>query len=132
VQPTLIYSSPTGGAPKSTIIGRCYDCDSAYRREQETGVLQKYRKAINALYLRFLAAREALQKAKTNSQVDEDGINNIATEIDGLVARREADVISVWKAFSARWGPGTVGFQQGLQGGGRMDVKWERPEKPLR
>lgn len=95
-------------------------------------MLHKYHKASNALHLRLLAARKSLQNTDTSSQVDEEGINQIVQEIDSLVGRREADVKSVWKGFSARWGPGTVGVQQGLQGGGRMDLKWERPEKPLR
>lgn len=128
VQPTLIHSSAAGGPLKSTLLGRCYNCDVEYRRQQETSVLQKYHKLSHTLHLQLIAAREGLQAVESNSQVDEDGIDKIVTETEDLVAGREADVQVVWKGFSKRWGPGTVGVQPGVNGG-RMNVKWERLDK---
>jgi hypothetical protein len=91
-------------------------------------VLQKYHQISRTLHLRLIAAREGLQTGDSDSQVDEDGIDKIVTETEDLVAKREADVQVIWKGFSKRWGPGTVGVQPGVNGG-RMNVKWERPEK---
>jgi hypothetical protein len=76
----------------------------------------------------LIAARQGLQAVDSNSRVDEDGIDKIVTETEDLVAGREADVQVVWRGFSTRWGPGTVGVQPGVNGG-RMNVKWERPEE---
>jgi hypothetical protein len=91
-------------------------------------VLQKYHKLSHALHLRLIAARQGLQAVDSNSRVDEDGIDKIVTETEDLVAGREADVQVVWRGFSTRWGPGTVSVQPDVNGG-RMNVKWERPEK---
>lgn len=128
VQPALIHSSSAGGAPTSTLLGRCYNCDVEYRRQQETSVLQKYHRISHTLHLRLIAAREGLQTVDTHSQVDEDGIDQIVKDTEELVAKREADVQIVWRGFSKRWGPGAVGVQPGVNGG-RMNLKWERPEK---
>jgi hypothetical protein len=128
VQPMLIYSSSTSGFPKSTLLGRCYDCDFEYRRKQETVVLQKHHKTSMVLQSRLIAARERLETAQTEAQLDQGNINGVVAETNTLVDRREVEVKAVWKGFSKRWGPGTLGVQEGLEGG-RMDVNWERPEK---
>lgn len=124
VKPTLIHSTS-----RSTLLGRCYDCDVSFRRERETIVLQTFQKESEVLHGKLLAAREALMKAERGCDVDEVGIERVVSQIDKLVNRRERDVKSVWAGFSKRWGPGTVGVQDGLKEGGRMDVKWVRPEK---
>lgn len=128
VQPTLIHSSSTSEGPKSTLLGRCYNCDLEYGRQLETSVLRKYHKLSHTLQLQLIAAREGLQTVDANNQIDEDCIDKIVSETDDLVGKREADVKSIWKGFSRRWGPGTVSIQPGVNGG-RVDVKWERPEK---
>ena len=75
---------------------------------------------------RLVEARGILERVDV--EVDEEGIEGVVKGIDDMVRKREGEVREIWRGFSARWGLGTVGVQAGLEGGGRMDIRWVRPE----
>ena len=126
VQPTfrLLSGHP---AAVSTLEGRCPSCDDAHRRALEAHVLAECAEQIRKCNMRLDDLRKTL-----GGVLDRDSFaaRAIAREVDGLVKDREEDVRQIWKGYSARWGPGTIGFEQKREGvEGRMKVAWIRPDK---
>ena len=118
-QPTNSFL-PSHTTTVSTIEGRCHHCDTTHRRNLETHILSQYRNQIADK-----EDRHRILRAATHAG-DSFAMRALERDIAELVAEREEDVESVWEGYSARWGPGTIGFENTQ---GRMRVEWIRPDR---
>ena len=118
-QPTISFL-PSHTTAVSTIEGRCHACDTTHRRNLETHILSQYRNQIEDK-----EDRHRILRAATHAG-DSFAMRALEHDIAELVTEREEDLESIWEGYSARWGPGTIGFENT---GGRMRVEWIRPDR---
>lgn len=128
---------PLDPAPEIyTLEGACSQCDLAARREAEIKVLEKYRSNVDDLSARLhelqgdidldspTLPREyygGMRQPSRSSNAMTDEINavltpeaiekilSIETDLEALIKKREREIKFVWRGYTARWGPATLG-----------------------
>ena len=125
-----LLDSPKGSMPSIYIIeGSCCNCDLSERRKTESGVLDKYTTRLDNLFLQLNLLQDdmdakASQASDTSigeatppfSDVSPETIQSIVlmeNQLDDVVQRRDREVRSIWKGYTERWGPATVGIHHG-------------------
>jgi len=128
---------PLEPAPEIFILeGSCSQCDLAARREAELRVLSKYKSKIDVLSNRLYELRGEVdldsptlprecysgisQPINTqDTMADNTGIVftpevieqilSLEADLELIVKRRDREVKFVWRGYTARWGPATLG-----------------------
>ncbi|KEF57925.1 uncharacterized protein A1O9_05847 [Exophiala aquamarina CBS 119918] len=128
---------PREQAPEIYILeGACSQCDLAARREAELRVLNKYKSKVDVLSIRlyelqgdvdldsptlpreyYPGTSQAL--APPNAETNNTGlvftpevieqILSLEADLDSLIKRRDREIKFVWRGYTARWGPATLG-----------------------
>ncbi|KAK4947006.1 hypothetical protein LTR10_014148 [Elasticomyces elasticus] len=141
----LLNSSKVSIPSIYVIDGSCCNCDLSERREAESGVLDKYTPRLDNLFLQLnllqddmdtkaSSASDPLQGEAISSlpDVSPETIQSIVLmehQLDDLVQRRDREVKSIWKGYTARWGPATLGIHHendSIGGRGRTQSISER------
>ncbi|KAK5443406.1 hypothetical protein LTS15_010751 [Exophiala xenobiotica] len=113
------------------IEGACSICDLSYRREAESDILARYTTRLENLILQLSLLQEDID-VKSPDATTLSGRHNSATppaapvttmspeniqaiiqmedQADNLVKQRDNEVKAIWRGYTERWGPATVGI----------------------
>ncbi|KAK5046944.1 hypothetical protein LTR84_007298 [Exophiala bonariae] len=128
---------PMDPAPEIyTLEGACSQCDLAARREAEIKVLGKYKSKVDDLSARLhdlqgdidldsptlprkcyggtsqSSPHSKAMTDQTNAVFTPEAIEeilSIETDLESLIKRRDREVKFIWRGYTARWGPATLG-----------------------
>lgn len=128
---------PLDPAPEIYILeGSCSQCDLAARREAEIKVLDKYKSKVDILSSRLYELQGDIdldsptlprecysgisQPLLTSDAVTDNTelvftdetiaqILSIEADLESLIKRRDREIKFVWRGYTARWGPATLG-----------------------
>ncbi|KAI1610632.1 hypothetical protein EDD37DRAFT_13673 [Exophiala viscosa] len=122
-----LLESPQKSIPSIYIIdGSCCNCDLSERRKAESAVLEKYTTRLDNLFLQLNLLQDDMDAKASRapdflrsdtspslSDVSPETIQSIILmehQLDDVVQRRDREVKSIWKGYTERWGPATVGI----------------------
>ncbi|KAL2438786.1 hypothetical protein ABEF95_013964 [Exophiala dermatitidis] len=153
-------SDPTPTTDIYVIEGSCSHCDLHARREAESFVLDRYAGDVQRLSEQLARLQMdiestschgsrpvskvmepvPLESASSISPTTPDAdlshgqifaIVELEDQLDSIIARRDREVKSIWRGYSRRWGPGTLGIHHDpsesggrRRGGGRNKKKY--------
>ncbi|OQU96496.1 hypothetical protein CLAIMM_02572 [Cladophialophora immunda] len=121
--------------PKIYVLeGSCSECDITARRHAESKVLDRYTHQLENLYIQLSLLQKDIASEHCNVSLPEKSDNAITTfafpstlelepeatqaileiedQLDQLVGKRDREVKQIWKGYTARWGPATVGIHR--------------------
>lgn len=117
-----LLDSPTDCVPSIYIIdGSCCNCDLSERRTAESEVLNKYTTRLENLFLQLNLLQDDIDsKASRTPDPAQDITMSPETvqtivlmehQLDDMIHRRDDEVKSIWKGYTERWGPATLGIR---------------------
>lgn len=124
----LQHFKPSHGMPPPKIYiieGSCPVCDLSTRRDVESGILDKYSQKLNNLSIQlkllqkdigFRQSQPDSVKADVNADIEDlppeaiQSILEIEDRLEELIKRRDREITFIWRGYTARWGPATLGI----------------------
>jgi hypothetical protein len=135
--PFHLRVAPLDPAPEIYILeGACSQCDLAARREAEIKVLDKYKSKVDVLSSKLYELQgdidvdsptlprecySGISRPLPHSDAVTDNtevvftaetiaqILSIETDLESLIKRRDREIRFIWRGYTARWGPATLG-----------------------
>ncbi|OAP58077.1 hypothetical protein AYL99_07167 [Fonsecaea erecta] len=137
------YSADPAIPPPTIYVleGSCSHCDITVRRDAESRVLDRYTHQLENLYIQLNLLQKDIAIESCNVSLPARSDNAITTfsfpstlelkpeatqaileiedRLDQLIRKRDQEVKQIWKGYTARWGPATVGIHRENKSRGR-------------
>lgn len=114
------------------IAGSCSHCDHSARRRAEQEALDKYNHDVEILSIELALLQQKIDpgygKVQDTDKESEFDLSSpkisrgairemlrIERQLDELINKRDREIKSIWKGYTARWGPATIGIHDGRE-----------------